>query len=77
MTTDSEFLDDLSVETRSRSLAWPQTTTTSSTATKRRPVQPSWVPFPTDIFPEPLRSYVKGGARAMRCDEAYIALPMV
>jgi len=34
-----------------------------------------WRPFPTDILPEPVRSYVCKGARAIGCDESFIALP--
>src|SRR5690606_35812373 len=32
-------------------------------------------PFPSGVMPEPLRSLVVAGARAIGCDEAYIALP--
>lgn len=31
--------------------------------------------FPTDLLPEPLRSFVKESAAAIGCDEAFIALP--
>jgi DNA polymerase I-like protein with 3'-5' exonuclease and polymerase domains len=32
-------------------------------------------PFPLHTLPEPLRSYVDQGARALGCDPAYVALP--
>lgn len=36
-----------------------------------------WQPFPVDVLPEPVCGYVKAGSRAMKCDPAYIALPML
>jgi hypothetical protein len=37
----------------------------------------AWRPFPVDVLPQPIRDYVKAGSHAMRCDPAYIALPML
>lgn len=34
-------------------------------------------PFPTEILPEPIRSYVTQGAEAIFCDPSYIALPVL
>lgn len=34
-----------------------------------------FVPFPVDALPEPMRSYVVEGAKALGCDPAYLALP--
>ena len=34
-------------------------------------------PFPTDVLPEPLRSYVEEAAKSKGCDEADIALPLI
>ena len=34
-------------------------------------------PFPVDLLPEPLRSFVNIGAIAMCCDPSYIALPLL
>ncbi|MFG0246373.1 MAG: DUF3987 domain-containing protein [Phycisphaerales bacterium JB052] len=34
-------------------------------------------PFPTEILPEPVRSYVAQGAEAIFCDPSYIALPVL
>lgn len=38
---------------------------------------PSWVPFPTEVFPEPLRGYVIASAAAIGCDESFVALPLL
>jgi len=42
---------------------------------RRSPPLP-WKPFPTNVLPEPIRGYVRAGSHAMKCDEAYIALPL-
>ena len=34
-------------------------------------------PFPTDALPEPIRGFVKAGAKAIGCDESYLALPLL
>ena len=34
-------------------------------------------PFPVDLLPEPVRSYVSQGAEAIGCDPSYIALPVL
>ena len=34
-------------------------------------------PFPVEALPEPLRAYVTGGAKALGCDPANIALPLL
>ena len=34
-------------------------------------------PFPTDVLPEPARSFVRNCARAIGCDESFIALPLL
>ena len=46
---------------------------------KRRRHDPAlpWRPFPTEVLPEPVRGYVRAGSHAMKCDEAYIALPLL
>ncbi|HUT89809.1 MAG TPA: DUF3987 domain-containing protein [Thermoguttaceae bacterium] len=38
---------------------------------------PAWKPFPTKVLPEPIRGYVQAGSHAMKCDQAYIALPLL
>jgi hypothetical protein len=42
-----------------------------------RPVPSAYVPFCTEALPEPIQSYVRGGAKAMGCDDSYVALPML
>jgi len=46
---------------------------------KRRRSDPAlpWKPFPTEVMPEPTRGYVRAGSHAMKCDEAYIVLPLL
>jgi len=43
---------------------------------RRRRILP-WRPFPVDALPEPARSYVACGAKAMGCEPAYIAVPLL
>jgi hypothetical protein len=38
---------------------------------------PERTPFPVKVLPEPLRSFVSGGAAALGCDPSYIALPLL
>jgi len=37
----------------------------------------TWRPFPVDVFPEPVRSFVRESAKATGCDPSYVALPML
>ena len=61
-----------------RAVAFPEPVAPKS-ATKKRNVAPlpAWQPFPTDALPEPVRGYVQAGSKAMKIDEAFIALPML
>ena len=36
-----------------------------------------FTPFPTEVLPELMREYVKAKACAMRCDETYVAVPLL
>ena len=36
-----------------------------------------WQPFPSEILPQPLRSYVTRGAAALGCDESFVAVPIL
>lgn len=36
-----------------------------------------WVPFPVDVIPEPLRTFIRKAAAAIGVDPAYIALPLL
>ena len=49
------------------------TTTISPTKSRLRVVAP-WVPFPVEALPEPLRSFVIEGAKALGCVPAFLAL---
>jgi DNA polymerase I-like protein with 3'-5' exonuclease and polymerase domains len=41
-----------------------------------RPIPP-FVPFPVDALPEPWAEYCRQGARILKCDPSYIALPVL
>ncbi|MHB1038678.1 MAG: YfjI family protein [Pirellulales bacterium] len=36
-----------------------------------------WRPFPVEVLPEPIRAFVRAAARAIGCDPAYVALPIL
>ncbi|MBC7834525.1 MAG: DUF3987 domain-containing protein [Phycisphaerales bacterium] len=38
---------------------------------------PAFTPFPADMLPEPIRSFVTEAAKAIGCDASYIALPLL
>ena len=38
---------------------------------------PRFQPFPTDVLPKPVADFIHQGARALGCDESYIALPLL
>lgn len=38
---------------------------------------PAYVPFPSHLLPEPVRDYIVSGSKAIGCDPAYLALPML
>lgn len=42
-----------------------------------RPVPEAYVPFCTEAVPEPIQSYIRGGAAALGCEDSYVALPML
>lgn len=46
-------------------------------ATPEAPAIPPFAPFPVDLLPEPIRSFVREGAKAIGCDASYIALPLL
>jgi len=41
------------------------------------PVIERYQPFPVEVLPEPVRSFVSQGAKAIGCDASYIALPLL
>lgn len=36
-----------------------------------------WQPFPTALFPEPVRTYVQDSAKSIGCDESYVAVAIL
>ncbi len=40
-------------------------------------VDADWKPFPINVLPEPIRSFVQAGAKAIGCDPTYILLPLL
>lgn len=51
--------------------------TEADTLTPEAPAVPAFTPFPVDVLPEPIRSFVTEAAKAIGCDASYIALPML
>lgn len=45
--------------------------------TPEAPAVPAFAPFPVDVLPEPIRSFVTEAAKAIGCDASYIALPLL
>lgn len=41
------------------------------------PAIPKYVPFPVDVLPEPIRSFVMEAAKSIGCDPANVALPLL
>jgi hypothetical protein len=75
----AELLGDLGEKVVRRAREWlgirgqgPRPTTTPKKT--YRPADP-WRPFPTDALPATLASYVRAGAAALGCDEAYLGPP--
>jgi len=48
----------------------------ASTTSPPRPIEP-FRPFPVDALPEPIRSLVADGSRAIGCDPSFIGLPLL
>ena len=44
---------------------------------KPAPPPAPYVPFPVECLPEPIRSFVLGGAKSIGCDPSFIALPVL
>lgn len=51
--------------------------TAPSVVTPRTPPAAAFVPFPVEVLPEPVRSFVIEAARAMQCDPCNVALPLL
>ncbi|MBX3391638.1 MAG: DUF3987 domain-containing protein [Phycisphaeraceae bacterium] len=41
------------------------------------PAVPAFAPFPVDVLPEPIQSFVADAAKSIGCDPSYIALPLL
>jgi hypothetical protein len=41
------------------------------------PAVPAYMPFPVDVLPEPIRSFVADAAKSIGCDPSYVALPVL
>lgn len=60
-----------------------KTTNNGGPAGKAKPVArrvatiEPYQPFPVEALPEPIRGFVTAGAAATRCDESYVALPLL
>ena len=52
--------------------ATPIWTPTADSTTK----VPRYTPFPTDVLPNVVASFIREGAAALGCDESYVALPL-
>ena len=46
-------------------------------ADRPAPLIKRFQPFPTDALPEPIRGFIKAGAKAIGCDPSYLALPLL
>ena len=44
---------------------------------KARQLPKEFEPFPVEFLPEPIRSYIVGGAEALGCDPAFIVMPIL
>lgn len=69
---------DVRTNGRARELAEAE----AAAARKKRPgtrrrllKMPAYQPFPVDAMPEPIRTYVDQGAKALHCDPAFLAVP--
>ncbi len=53
------------------------TTADAESVTPDAPAVSAYTPFPVDVLPEPIRSFITGAAKAIGCDPSYIALPLL
>jgi len=59
----------------SAAIPWTEPDKVTDRDTGDAPIVLQYKPFPTAILPEPIKSFVEQGARAMGCDESFVALP--
>lgn len=55
----------------------PRQQRTSGKKQETAPPVDRYEPFPIDCLPEPVRGFIVAGSRAIGCDQAYLALPML
>jgi|GEM_PF-469765 len=51
--------------------------TESEALAQAAPAIPVFTPFPVDVLPDPIRSFVIGAAKSIGCDAAFVALPLL
>lgn len=44
---------------------------------RKKPSLAAYAPFPTEVLPEPVRSFVLEGSAAIGCDPAFIVMPLI
>ena len=57
--------------------ARPVSTATARPTARRKPPVPPWRPFPTRALPRAAAALVEEAGRAIGCDEAFVALPLL
>ena len=77
MADEPDILDRLGIDQVGEPNSRPKKPQGNHRPRKRFDPPPPWKPFPTEALPEPIRGFVKAGSHAMRCDESFIALPML
>jgi len=60
-----------------RTVVVPPTVVPVAAEAPATPLVEPFVPFPSEVLPEPARSFVQASARAIGCDESFIALPLL
>lgn len=56
-------------------IPWTEPEKVTDKRTGDAPIVLQYKPFPTAMLPEPIKSFVEQGAKAMGCDESFVALP--
>lgn len=71
-----ELLEPAAGRNRSQATATPTAVGGVPVTGTSQPI-PAFVPFPVDVLPEPVRSFVIEGAKAIGCDMSYVAVPLI
>ena len=59
-----------------KTIAHPTVHSSKSIHAKSKPIEP-FVPFPVDVLPEPVASFVQSAAQAIGCDPSFLGLPLL